>query len=129
MFRRILAVVAAFLLVTAGAYGEGCQLKRLAALDLTHLPSGAFSTTIQINGQPFHMLVVTGSDHTMLTESVATALGLKVEPFPNSIVSLWGGMQLKYLAKTEIVQLGRLMLGSSTFYVIPNDRLGPPSTA
>lgn len=125
MFRRILAVAAAVLLVTAGAQGEGCKLKRLAALDLTHLPSGAFSTTIQINGQPFHMLVVTGSDHTMLTERAATALGLKVEPFPNSIVSLWGGMQLKYLAKTETVQLGRLQLGASTFYVIPNDRIGP----
>jgi len=96
-------------------------------LDLTRLASGRFSTTVQVNGQPFHLMVDTGSDHTMLTERVATALGLKLEPFPNSVMYLWGGMQLKYLAKTESVQVGRLLLGASTFYVIPDDRMEPGS--
>jgi len=127
MFRHILAAAAAILLVAAGAQGEGCKLKRLAGLDLTRLASGRFSTTVQVNGQPFHLMVDTGSDHTMLTERVATALGLKLEPFPNSVMYLWGGMQLKYLAKTESVQVGRLLLGASTFYVIPDDRMEPGS--
>lgn len=123
MFRRIIAIAAAFLLVTAGAHGEGCRLTRLAGLDLTRLASGRFSTTVQINGQPFHMMVDTGADHTILTERVAVALGLKLDPFPNSVVYLWGGMQLKYLTNTDTLQLGRLLLGHSTFYVIPDNRL------
>jgi predicted aspartyl protease len=128
MKRGLIAAAAAVLFTLMGAQAEDdCRLKRMAALDLTPGPGGGHVLVqVQVNGQPLNLVVDTGSNHTMLTERAAHALGLRFEAFPNSTGYMWGGFQLKNLVTADSLQLGKLSFDHSTMYVIPDADMHTP---
>lgn len=120
------AVAAAAVCYAAHA-DDDCKLKRVAALDIKVGAGQRVEVPSQIGGQPLSLIVDTGSAHSMIAERTANALGLKQSPFPESRVSMWGGARITRYVTVDSLQLGRLLLGRSELFVIPNQYMSPDS--
>jgi len=121
MLNRLAGAFAVLSLATcvAANAADDCQLKRLSSLDLKVEPGGRVEVPAIIAGHPISLLVDTGSNHTMLTEGIVSELGLQKELFAESAVSMWGGQRVTKYVNVDGMQLGRLVVGLSQFFILP----------
>ncbi len=129
MWNRIIGAfaVAAAAVCYAAHADDDCKLKRVAALDIKVGAGQRVEVPAQIGGQPLSLIVDTGSAHSMIAERTANALGLRQLPFPESSVSMWGGARITRYVVVDSLQIGRLLVGRSELFVIPNQYMSPDS--
>ena len=113
------ALAATAVLACAARAADDCQLKRLASLDMSIEAAGRIMIPVSIGGHPLTFAVDTGSDHTMITQAAAQALGLQTNLFTGSHNWLWGGARLTSYVNVDDFQIGRTRVGKSQFYVLP----------
>jgi Aspartyl protease len=129
MLKRFLGTiaVAAVAVCFAAHADDDCRLTRIAAFDIKVGYGQRVEIPAKIGSQPISLIVDTGSAHSMIAERTANALGMQQSLFPESSVSMWGGARITRYVVVDGLQLGRLLLGRSELFVIPNQYMSPDS--
>lgn len=119
------AVAVAVFFAAAPALADDCQLHRVTPLALKADTSGRVDVAASVGGHPLELLVDTGSDHSMLSQAATGALGLTPAFFPSSGVMMWGGARITRYVTIDALRLGRIELGHSELFVIPDNYMPP----
>ncbi len=84
---------------------------------------GGVTVPVKIGGRELHLLVDTGGANSMLTSTTVALLDLPKYPLRNVRVTMYGGMQIKEYVRVDELTIGSAPLGSTKFYVAPDNRL------
>jgi predicted aspartyl protease len=89
----------------ASAFGQACALDRLASFPIETRANLLF-VQVQIDGKPARLLVDTGADRSMVTESAAQRLALARNPRRLTRLEGVGGVTTNWEVKTESIVFG-----------------------
>jgi predicted aspartyl protease len=96
-----------------------CQLQEIASLDLTIAPSGGYiSVPGDIDGRSGNFLVDTGGFTEVLSESVASEIGIPSKR-GNGWMGVFGGIRLTHYVVAQKFKLGNLVGERRTFILAP----------
>ncbi len=127
--KHVLRLTASLLFLCAAAPAaaeeEGCQLTRVAQLDMSVDATGRINVPMQISGQTLNLLIDTGGVNSMLSQPAVDALGLHPEIFDSVRVGGFGGLRIKRYVTAHDVSFGGLRAHSMQFLVMPEGRLSP----
>ena len=107
----------------AAADNEACNLVRAASLDMSTDSSGGQVVPLTLSGRTLNLLVDTGGIDSMLTESVVDSLKLRVAPFPDRRVVMFGGYRLNRFAVGHDIDFGGLKAPCKEFIIMPEGHL------
>jgi len=112
----------------AAESAKPCQLEEIASLDLTIGPGGYVTVPGDIDGKTGNFLVDTGGFTEILSESVATELGIPSK-LGNGWMGVFGGTRLRHYIVAQKFRLGNLVGERRTFILapqslFPNDVIG-----